>query len=131
MRNAPLNYVNLPQQNKRGSGLKGLVRKGIDKVKEATQEAGDRIAGELDFKAYKKQNKSVLQEYPNIPADELYRANVQPSDTIVSRASKFNELVTNDMMFKPGGGKNVRKVGFGGKNVAVNKQEFLKYKLKQ
>ena len=47
MRNAPLNYVNLPQQNKRGSGLKGLVRKGIDKVKEATQENNSSLLEKL------------------------------------------------------------------------------------
>ena len=136
MRNAPLNYVNLPQQNKRGSALKGIIKKGIDKVKEATQEAGDRIAGELDFKAYKKQNKSVMQEYPDISADDLYRANVQPSDTIVSRTSirgrAINAPVLDKIRFGPqtgllkgdDGSMGVRRVGLSGGNYAVNKDLF-------
>ena len=136
MRNAPLNYVNLPQQNKRGSALKGIIKKGIDKVKEATQEAGDRIAGELDFKAYKKQNKSVLQEYPDLRAEDLYRANVQPSDTIVSRTSvrgqAINAPVLDEIRFGPqtgllkgdDGSMGVRKVGISGGNYKVNKDLF-------
>jgi len=133
MRNAPLNYVNLPQQNKRGSALKGIVRKGIDKVKDATQAAGARIAVELDFKSYKKANKDLVKQYPDFDAADMYNANVQKSDTIVSTLGAknlFNKQVVNREMFKPGGGENVRKVGFGGSNYAINKQEFLKYKLK-
>ena len=42
----------------------------------------------------------------------------------------FNKQVVNREMFQPGGGENVRKVGIGGSNYAIKKQEFSKYKLK-
>jgi len=122
MRNAPLNYVNLPQQNKRGLGLKGLTKKIGDKISEGIDNVKDNIAGELDFKSYKKQNKSVMQEYPDFRAEDLYRANVQPSDTIVSRTSirgkAINAPVLNQIR------SDVRRVGFSGGNYAVNKDLF-------
>tara|TARA_Y100000004_G_scaffold68069_1_gene76358 strand:- start:205 stop:606 length:402 start_codon:yes stop_codon:yes gene_type:complete len=122
MRNAPLNYVNLPQQNKRGLGLKGLTKKIGDKISEGIDNVKDNIAGELDFKSYKKQNKSVMQEYPDFRAEDLYRANVQPSDTIVSRTSirgkAINAPVLNQIR------SDVRRVGLSGGNYAVNKDLF-------
>jgi len=123
MRNAPLNYVNLPQQNKRGLGLKGLTKKIGDKINEGIDNVKDNIAGELDFKSYKKQNKSVMREYPDFSADDLYEANVQPSDTIVSRTSirgqSINQQVLNNM-----GRESYRRVGVSGGNYAVNKDLF-------
>ena len=122
MRNAPLNYVNLPQQNKRGLGLKGLTKKIGDKISEGIDNVKDNIAGELDFKSYKKQNKSVMQEYPDFRAEDLYRANVQPSDTIVSRTSirgkAINAPVLNQIR------SDVKRVGLSGGNYAVNKDLF-------
>ena len=122
MRNAPLNYVNLPQQNKRGLGLKGLTKKIGDKINEGIDNVKDNIAGELDFKSYKKQNKSVMREYPDISADDLYRANVQPSDTIVSRTSVRGQAINAPVLNQIR--SDVRRVGFSGGNYAVNKDLF-------
>jgi hypothetical protein len=136
MRNAPLNYVNLPQQNKRGLGLKGLTKKIGDKINEGIDNVKDNIEGELDFKSYKKQNKSVMQEYPDFHAEDLYRANVQPGDTIVSRTSirgrAINAPVLDKIRFGPqtgllkgdDGSMGVRRVGLSGGNYAVNKDLF-------
>jgi hypothetical protein len=122
MRNAPLNFVNKPHQN-RGKGLKGLTGKISARIKEGIDNVKDDIAGELDFRSYKKQNKSVMQEYPDFRAEDLYRANVQPSDTIVSRTSilgqSINQQVLNNM-----GRENYRKVGGSGGNYAANKDSF-------
>ena len=122
MRNAPLNYVNLPQQNKRGLGLKGLTKKIGDKINEGIDNVKDNIAGELDFKSYKKQNKSVMQEYPDFHAEDLYRANVQPSDTIVSRTSVRGQAINAPVLNQIR--SDVRRVGFSGGNYAVNKDLF-------
>ena len=135
MRNAPLNFINKPHQN-RGKGLKGLTGKISARIKEGIDNVKDDIAGELDFRSYKKQNKSVMQEYPDIRAEDLYRANVQPSDTIVSRTSirgkAINAPVLNEIRFGPqtgllkgdDGSMGVRRVGLSGGNYAVNKDLF-------
>lgn len=122
MRNAPLNFINKPHQN-RGKGLKGLTGKISARIKEGIDNVKDDIAGELDFRSYKKQNKSVMQEYPEFSAEELYHANVQPSDTIVSRTSilgqSINQQVLNNM-----GRNSYRPVGRTGGNYAANKELF-------
>ena len=131
MRNAPLNFINKPHQ-KRG-GLKGLTGKISARIQQGINNVKDNIAGELDFKSYKKQSKSVMQEYPEFSAEELYRANVQPSDTIVSRTSVLGQAINAPVLNKIRSGPqtgllkdfgNVRKVGTMGGNYAVNKDLF-------
>jgi len=117
-------------------GLKGLTKKIGDKINEGIDNVKDNVAGELDFRSYKKQNKSVMQEYPDIRAEDLYRADVQPSDTIVSRTSirgrAINAPVLDKIRFGPqtgllkgdDGSMGVRRVGLSGGNYAVNKDLF-------
>ena len=133
MRNAPLNYVNLPQQNKRGLGLKGITKNIGNRISEGIDNLKEGAAVQMDFRSYKKANKDLIKQYPDFDAADMYNANVQKGDTIVSTLgikNAFNKQVVNREKFQPGGNENVRKVGIGGSNYAIKKQEFSKYKLK-
>ena len=63
-----------------------------------------------------------MREYPDIRAEDLYRANVQPSDTIVSRTSVRGQAINAPVLNQIR--SDVRRVGFSGGNYAVNKDLF-------